>query len=73
MVFMVFSAVSIVSSFEADVVSSFEADVGVGERNKTRTKSLCLRHNFDAVRFRMKAGRGNSGWARETKQEQNTS
>ena len=30
MVFMVFSAVSI--------VSSFEADVGVGERNKTRTK-----------------------------------
>ena len=34
MVFMVFSAVSI--------VSSFEADVGVGERNKTRTKYVIM-------------------------------
>ena len=55
---MVFSAVSMVSSFEAD--DDALGLVGVGERNKTRTKQkqpyASLRHT-DAVRSRMKTER----------------
>ena len=56
---MVFSAVSMVSSFEAD--DDTHDSVGVGERNETRTKTnkqlqASLRHT-DAVRSRMKAER----------------
>ena len=57
MVFMVFSAVSMVSSFEADD-DTHDLD-GVGERNKTRTKQMSASlRNTDAVRSRMKEERG---------------
>ena len=60
MVFMVFSAVSMVSSFEVD--DNTHDLVGAGERSKTRTKQskqlqASLRHT-DAVRSRMNAERG---------------
>ena len=57
---MVFSAVSMISSFEA--VDDAHDLVGVGEKNKTRTKQnqqlyASLRHT-DAVRSKMKVERG---------------
>ena len=56
---MVFSAVSMVSSFEAD--DNTHDLVGVGEKIKTKTKQnkqqlyASLRHIFDAARSKMKA------------------
>ena len=59
---MFFSAVSMASSFDAD--DDTHDLVGVGEKNKTRTKQkkqqqlyASLRH-IDTVRSRMKAERG---------------
>ena len=59
-ILMVFSAVSMVSSFEVD--DNTHDLVGAGERSKTRTKQskqlqASLRHT-DAVRSRMKEERG---------------
>ena len=59
---MVFAAVSMVSSFEAD--DNTHDLVGVGEKIKTKTKQnkqqlyASLRHIFDAARSKMKAERG---------------